>query len=95
MDRFISEQIEVEQSPTSPRPVRFWWRGQCHDVAEVISVRVDGGHGDLPARSRRWFTRRHRRYYTVKDTDGNTFELYLDYANRARKVWQLVKQLES
>jgi len=93
MDEFISEAIEVEQAPTSPRPVRFTWRGQVHDVAEILGHRVDIGFGDLPPRSRRWYTRRHRRYYLVKDARGDVFEMYLDYSNRSRKTWWLVKRI--
>jgi hypothetical protein len=92
MDELIGEEIEVRQSPTRPRPVRFVWRGRVHEVAEVLSVRVDTGFGQLPAGSRRWYTRRHRRYYTVRDAAGEVFQMYLDYSNRARKVWWLVKR---
>ena len=93
-DEFIAEEVQVEQSPGSPRPVRFVWRGETHEVAEVLSVRVDTGFGDLPRRSRRWYTRRHRRYYVVKDTDGVIFEMYLDYADKSRRRWFLVRRLE-
>ena len=93
MDEFVGEEIEVQQAARSPRPVRFSWRGRVHEIVEVSRPRVDIGYGDLPARSRKWYTRRHRRYYTVKDADGATFEIYLDYANRRRRTWWLVKQL--
>jgi hypothetical protein len=52
MQEFLGEQIEVEQSKTSPRPVRFKWRGKAHEVVEVLRVRVDTGFGGLPPRSR-------------------------------------------
>jgi hypothetical protein len=92
MQEFLGEQIEVEQSKTSPRPVRFKWRGKAHEVVEVLRVRVDTGFGGLPPRSRKWYTRRHRRYYVVKDSAGDTFEIYLDYANRKKQTWWLVKK---
>ena len=38
--------------------------------------------------------RRHRRYYVVKDTDGVIFEMYLDYADKSRRRWFLVRRLE-
>lgn len=94
-DSFIGEEIQVEQAPRSPRPVRFVWRGEMHEVAEVLSVRVDTGFGDHPPRSRRWYTRRHRRYYVVKDAQGFTYELYLDYADKSRRRWFLTRQLAS
>ena len=93
-DEFIGKEIQVEQSTVSPRPVRFVWRDETHEVAEVLAVRVDTGFGDLPARSRRWYTRRHRRYYVVKDAHGAFFEMYLDYADKRRRRWFLVRRLD-
>lgn len=95
MNDFIGETIEVEQSAREPEPVRFRWRGQEHQVARVLSVSVDKGHGLLPPRSRKWYTRRHRRYYVVKDTEDQIFEMYLDYSNRSKPIWFLVKRLRS
>jgi len=89
---FIGEQIEVEQAPRSPRPVRFVFEDEVHEVAEVLAERVDTGYGDLPAGSRRWYTRRHRRYFVVKDSRGSVFEMYLDYSNRARARWFLTRK---
>ncbi len=91
MNEFVGEQIDVEQSQYSPRPVRFKWRGEVHDVATVLDCHVDIGFGDMPPRSRRWYTRRHRRYYTVKDGKGEVFEIYLDYANKEKKSWWLTR----
>ncbi len=94
MGEFISEQIEVEKAETSPRPVRFCWRGEQHDVVEVLSERVDIGFGSLPARSRKWYNRRHRRYYVLRDAEGHVFEIYLDYANRRKPTWWLAERLK-
>ena len=92
MEELIAEKIDVEQAATSPRPVRFTWRKKVYEVAEVLQVRVDTGFGGLPPRSRRWFTRRHRRYYVVKDSQGHVFEMYLDYSNRKKLSWWLTKR---
>jgi hypothetical protein len=92
MTEFIGEQIEVEQSPGSPRPVRFTWRGEVHEVAEVLGRHVDIGYGGLPPRSRRWYARRHRRCYTVRDGEGAVFEIYLDYSDRRKRTWWLVRR---
>ena len=94
MGEFIGEQIEVEKAQTCPRPVRFCWRGKNHDVVEVLSEWVDTGFGDAPPRSRKWYNRRHRRYFVVKDVEGHTFEIYLDYANRRKPTWWLAERLE-
>jgi len=45
VEEFIGESIEVEKEETSPRPVRFKWRGAVHDVVEVLDERVDTGYG--------------------------------------------------
>lgn len=94
MDEFIGEQIEVEQSPDSPRPLRFKWRGQVHEVAEILARRVDTGFGDMPPQSRKWYTRRHRRYYSVKDAEGQVFEIYLDYAHKAKISWWITRHVQ-
>jgi hypothetical protein len=84
MEEFIAERIEVEKAETSPRPVRFCWRGEEHEVFG----------GGAPARSRKWYNRRHRRYYVVRDGEGSVFEMYLDYADRRKPTWWLVAKLE-
>lgn len=94
VEEFISERIEVEKAETSPRPERFCWRGVHHDVVEVLREWVDVGFGGLGPRSRKWYNRRHRRYYVVRDAEGSVFEIYLDYANRQKLSWWLVQRLE-
>ena len=92
MEAFIGQNIEVGKAEASPRPLRFRLAGQIHDVAEVLHERVDTGFGSLPPGSRKWYTRRHRRYYTVRDSEGDVFEMYLDYSNRRKRTWWLVKR---
>jgi hypothetical protein len=94
MEKFFGEQIEVEKAEASPQPLRFTWHGEVHEVAEVLQERVDTGYGGLPPRSRKWYTRRHRRYFMVKDTQGDVFEIYLDYSNRSRQSWWLVTRFD-
>ena len=93
MDEFIGEAVEVERSPDSPRPVRFRWRGETREVAEVLREWVDAGHGDLPPHSRRWYNRRHRRGFEVRDAKGERFILYLDYSHRERPTWFLTRKV--
>ncbi|MCP4263249.1 MAG: hypothetical protein GY774_37935 [Planctomycetes bacterium] len=92
MEEFVGENIEVEKDETSPRPVRFKWRGQIHEVAEVLDEHVDVGYGNLPPSCQKWNTRRHRRYYVVKDSQGDVFKIYLDYANRKKPSWWLAEK---
>ena len=93
MEEFISERIEVEKAETSPQPLRFTWRGEQHEVVGVLREWVDTSFGSVPPRSRKWYTRRHRRHYVVKDAEGHIFEIYLDYANRQKPTWWLLERL--
>jgi len=93
MSEFLGERIDVEQAETSPRPIRFVLRGEVHEVVEILGERVDAGFGDLPSRSRKWYTRRHRRYFTVRDSAGDVFEIYVDYAKRTQPTWWLAKRI--
>jgi hypothetical protein len=89
---FIGERLDVEQEAAAPAPRCFTWRGQVHQVAAVLHQWVDAGFGPgHPGRSRRWYTRRHRRYFVVRDDAGDLFELYLDYADRSHRSWWLVR----
>ncbi|MCP4613301.1 MAG: hypothetical protein GY845_31815 [Planctomycetes bacterium] len=92
MEEFIGENIEVETAESSPQPVSFKWRSQIHEVAEVLDEHVDTGYGNLPPSSQNWRTRRHRRYYVVKDSQGDVFKIYLDYANRKKPTWWLAEK---
>lgn len=94
MEKFFGERIEVEKNEMSPDPVSFKWRGEVHEVREILDVRVDIGFGCMTPRSRKWYTRRHRRYYVVRDSEGDVFEVYLDYADRGKQTWWLVKRRE-
>jgi cytochrome oxidase Cu insertion factor (SCO1/SenC/PrrC family) len=94
MEEFFGEQIKVEKAARSPEPVRFTWRSETHEVIEVLEERVDTGYGALPRRSRNWYTRRHRRYFVVRDKKGDVFEIYLDYSNRQKQSWWLVKRFD-
>jgi len=94
MEEFIGERIEVEKAETSPRPVRFCWRGEHHEVVKVLDEWVDAGFGELAARSGKWYNRRHRRYYVLRDAEGHVFEIYLDYANRRKPTWWLAERIK-
>jgi len=90
MAEFLGERIEVQTAANSPRPVSFAWGGEVHVVAKVLSERVDTGFGSLPPRSRVWYNRRHRRRFTVQDTNGDVFDIYMDYARLKRPTWWLI-----
>ena len=94
MTEFHGERIDVETDKKSPRPVSFRWEGQAYTVVEILKEWVDTGFGDAPPASRKWFNRRHRRYYIVRVSDGDAYEIYFDYANRKNKTWWLVSKVE-
>jgi hypothetical protein len=92
-EQFVGERLDVEQEDGAPAPRRFTWRGDVHLVAQVLHQWVDAGFGPgHPGRSRRWYTRRHRRYFVVCDEAGDQFEMYLDYADKAHHSWWLVRR---
>ena len=93
MDEFIGETIDVERSLDAPRPARFRWRGEVHEVAQVLAEWIDTGHGELPRRSRKWYTRRHRRCFVVRDAAGATFEMYFDYSDKTHPTWFLTRRI--
>ena len=93
MEEFISERIVVEKAETSPQPLRFTWRGEEHEVVDLLREWVDTGFGAVPPHSRKWYNRRHRRHYVVKDAEGHVFEIYLDYSNRQKPTWWLLERL--
>lgn len=93
MAEFLLEKIEVEKDPGLPRPARFTWRGQVRHVAEVVDEWVDVGFGTAPSRSRKWYNRRHRRYFVVRDDIGDVFEMYMDYSTHPH-TWWLVRMGE-
>ncbi|MBN1806985.1 MAG: hypothetical protein JW837_17185 [Sedimentisphaerales bacterium] len=92
MEEFIGEKIEVEKAEDSPQPVRFIWRKKIYEVAEVLDEHVDTGYGNLPPGSQNWRTRRHRRYFAVKDYQGDVYKIYLDYSNRKKPSWWLAEK---
>ncbi len=94
MEKFLTEKIEVEQSASSPHPVSFTWRGEVYTVAEVVEEWVDTGFGTANERSRVWFNRRHRRWFVVRTTADELFEMYKDYADNRKFTWWLTKKLE-
>lgn len=93
MVRFLGERIEVDKDAKSPQPVSFTWRGETHHVAEVLQEWVDTGFGTAPERSRKWYNRRHRRHFVIRDIAGAVFEIYLDYADKRQHTWWLVRKL--
>lgn len=94
MSEFFGKKIDVETEKTSPRPVSFTWQSVTYQITEILREWVDTGFGTTPPGSRVWFNRRHRRYYVVRASDGNYYEIYLDYADRRRPSWWLVSRIE-
>jgi hypothetical protein len=87
---FVGQAITVETAANAPTPLALTWRGQRYVIARVLDEWVDTGYGPgHPARSRRWYTRHHRRHFTVQTAAGDVFEMYLDYADRSHRVWWL------
>lgn len=76
-------------------PVAFTWKGQEHEVAEILHQWFDWGFGAGTPR-RTWRTRRHRTYYRVRSSDGHTYELYADRGTGSqRPTWYLYQRLDT
>jgi ribose 1,5-bisphosphokinase PhnN len=94
MTELLSEQIEVKRAENRPLPLSFKWHEQEYIVETVMKEWVDAGFGLTPPGSRRWYNRRHRRYFIVKCTDGEVFEMFQDYSQKSKITWWLVKKIE-
>ena len=75
--RFFGKQIAVQQHEETRRPISFELDGLQHVVQEVMAYWHDYGFPD-DGRSHKWIQRRHRNYYRVLTTGGDTFEIYYD-----------------
>ncbi len=85
---FIHEEIEVEFARRPGPPVSFAWRGERHEIAEVLRSWPDYGFGPLKYASR-WWQRRHRNYFRARTGDGRLVEFYLD---RGSGRWVLYRR---
>lgn len=83
MSALISEPVVVEES-ASGIPLLFTWRGQRHEVAEVLSDLREVDY------QRDWKLRRHRRRVTVRTTTGRFFDLYVE----RQGTWVLYRELD-
>jgi len=91
VDEFIDEPIEVEYDSIQFGPTAFVWRSARYQVAQVLEAWQDWRTPASAPHARGWRHRRHRNYYTVRTTDGQVFELYLDRAG-GRRDWVLLKR---
>ncbi|MFQ6131905.1 MAG: DUF6504 family protein [Armatimonadota bacterium] len=81
---FLCEEIEVETE--GQRPVALVWRGERHEIAEVLRMWYDVSFGSTPPRGRKaWWQRRHRTCYRVATKAGERLEIYWDRGSIGRK----------
>jgi len=88
---FLHEPIEVEFAKKPGPPTAFVWRGERHEVAEVLRGWADHGFGPMKYPGK-WWQRRHRNCYRVRTTHGIVVEFYLD---RGRSAWVLTRRWRS
>ena len=95
--RFIGKEIEVTTSGDIKTPASFRLEDREYVIAEVLEYWPDYGYGKQPPQRRKWYHRRHRNYYRVKTTEGETYEIYHDRGTHPdhpeRKIWFLTRQL--
>jgi hypothetical protein len=102
-ERFIGESIEPLPGEFDPQgmgaglpglPLRFRWRGEIHEVAEVLSsgreLRPDTGGSTERYARRRWFH--------LRTAGGLEMKIYCDRyprtAGERKKPWRLYSLLE-
>ena len=94
--RFFGQVIEVERDDESRAPVAFAFKGERHEVAEVLTYWQDHGFPN-DGRKHRWIQRRHRNYYRVRTAEGRVFEIYFDRGvnveNPKYLRWYVTKEL--
>jgi hypothetical protein len=90
MRKFIGRRVRVETTGDSSEPTVVIHQGQRWEIAEIERTWFDTGHGATPVSAQSWRTRRHRKHFQVRTTDGRRLNLYLDYARSDEAVWQLV-----
>ncbi len=89
--QLISEEIGVERQGLTP--VAFTWRGERHEIAEVLRMWFDVKFGPTASRIRKgWWERRHRTYYRVRTSGGERFDLYWDRGSIGRR-WFVYRRL--
>jgi hypothetical protein len=93
--KFIGESIEVTTEGDVKEPASFVWRGRTYEVTEVIAAWLDWGFA-AGSVQRNWRTRRHRNYFRVHVSSGETFEIYVDRGPAGeRSEWFLYQQLQT
>jgi len=90
MRKFVGQRVRVETVGEAAEPAAVVYRKRRWEVAEIERAWFDTGHGATPVRAQTWRTRRHRKNFVVRTTDGARLTLYLDYAKSEEPVWQLV-----
>lgn len=94
---FIGKEIEVVTGGDVKTPVSFRLEDREYRIVEILEYWPDHGYGPLPPKRRRWYHRRHRNYYRVRTTGGETYELYYDRGTGLDhpefKKWFLTRKL--
>ena len=93
---FFGKIIKVQQHEETRAPVSFALDGEQHDIQDVMVSWQDFGMPN-DGRKHTWRQRRHRNYFRVRTTKGETYELYYDRGvsmNSPKHMrWYVTKQL--
>ncbi len=90
---FIDETIEVKFEKRPGPPVSYTWREEEIGVTEVLRAWTDHGFGPMK-RGGRWWQRRHRDYFRVRDENGALVEFYRD-RGAVKEHWVLYRRTRS
>jgi len=87
MPHFIGEEVEVKFDRRPGPPSAFLWRGGEYRIAKIL------GHRLALDRSRTWYKRKHRDYYTVETESGEVYKLYF-HRGPGRRYWFLRMRID-
>jgi hypothetical protein len=78
---FVGETVDVRSVREISEPGSFVWRNCRYNIAEILLTWFDWNFS-AGAAKRNWRSRRHRKYFRVRTSCGEIFELYLDHKSR-------------
>lgn len=89
---FFCDRLEVSWEGAPKQGESFTWRGKEYEIRTILT---SWRKWRTPATviHKTWRTRRHQNFYHIRTQTDETFEIFLDRANKAKPRWFLLKRL--